>query len=562
MISTSFSEDITPQTKETSNADVLNAAKAEFLANISHDCKTPLTGIIGMSEVLLKRLKDLENVKCLQHILNSSQELLKFFDSCLELIKLEKMDSELIVSHFSLKSMINDIAALYESAIALKPVHLSIHCDENIPDLLLGCHSYLYRIFLNLLGNAVKFTDAGNITINMSLGTKSTPKEAIIKVSISDTGPGIPKNKQHVIFQRLSRLQPSYHGNTEGTGIGLYVVKKLLDRMGGEIHLESDEKKGSIFMVVIPLKIPLLQENEYQQAQTLLKTEPPPLLPDPLTPPSKLHSSPEAPLKRTPNTPEASTLRVLLIEDNQISQQVVCMMLTPLGYQLDIADTGEKALAYFEPGKYDLIYLDIGLPDINGYTLAKIFRRLEQTTKHQVPLIALTAHAAVDVRRYCEGSGINGVLSKPLSSEQNKQIIERFVKGSSIDIEGFHSLEKLSANSQTESKSGIIDLEQGAEIIAQDEFAAKRMLHNLYQSLPKNLKEMNEAYRSGDAYSLKQAVHRFHSSLCYTGTPRLREAVQTMQSSQNGSLANLMGFYKNVLDEIRAFEKAYKKMFL
>ncbi len=254
--------DVTEIMQAKEAAESASLAKTEFLTNVSHDIKTPISGVIGIATVLTSRLKGQE-LEFAYDLLESSKQIMEFFENCLELSKLD--DTGFVANHeiFSLREIIESVFALMEPSAKMKELDFRIEYDSSIPSRFFGNRSSIYRILLNLVGNAMKFTRQGSVIIRTTLGKKSTSDRSIVKIGIEDTGIGIPKEKHGVIFERLTRLTPSYEGRYDGCGIGLYLVEKLVRQMEGEVYLKSEVGKGSIFSIVLPLQISLLEESEY-----------------------------------------------------------------------------------------------------------------------------------------------------------------------------------------------------------------------------------------------------------------------------------------------------------
>lgn len=384
--------------KAKEQAEAASLAKSEFVANMSHDVKTPLSGIIGISELLTYRLQNNEERDFAQTILVSGRQLLNFFDNCLEVFKLENNGVALASESFSLKNLIKEIYELFNPAIKTKGLLFTLHYPNHIPDNFIGSRSGIYRILLNLVGNAVKFTHHGSISIRIDLEENSS--KTPVKITIEDTGIGITKDKQKIIFERFTRLIPSYKGIYEGSGIGLYIVQKFLDAMQGEIHINSDEGKGSQFIVTVPLQI-LQDENKNLPNYT------------------QFIKSHDYPISSVP-------VKILLVEDNLTTQWMQSSLLSSINCQVDVVNSGEKALEIFTPGKYDLIFMDIGLPGMQGDVVSKHIRKIEEDSGYHVPIIALTAHIAEDSSKHFLNAGMEDILSKPISREQAKQIIDQY----------------------------------------------------------------------------------------------------------------------------------------
>ena len=411
--------------KERARVEEISKVKSEFIANMSHDVKTPLAGVIGMAEVLSQNLKEKNEYEFAQCILFSGQQLMKFFDDCLGMTKSSGSDIIIVNVPFSLKSLLNEITVLFQPAVKSKGLSFSIHYNPVVPDLLRGSRIIIYRILVNLIGNAIKFTTTGFVKINVQYKEKSSAADstkAVIQFSIEDSGIGIPEDKKNIIFENVTRLVPSYQGTYEGYGIGLFIVRKFVETLHGEIYVKSIEGQGSQFVVLLPIEIPLLDSKDYEINNLFLPKE---IVSNELV---VLHNS--APLtKKEPGSVSKNTRpTILLVEDGVIAQKIAQSLLDPLSQRVDVADTGEQALNLFKPGRYDLIFMDIGLPGISGYDVSKRIREIEieNGIVCPVPIVALTAHVGDMSSHDLLSMGIQDILSKPLSSETAKKVIEQY----------------------------------------------------------------------------------------------------------------------------------------
>lgn len=243
-------------------AEASSIAKTEFLSNMSHDIRTPLSGIIGMAEMLAQKLEDPVFQEAADSILISGCHLMSFFDNCLELSRLESADITLLKEYFSLRETVDSVKGLFQAAINGKGLTLNIHISEDVPNIVVSSRVSIYRTLQNLVGNAIKFTDVGSITINVGVEESWTEHDTVVRLSVEDTGIGIASDKQEVIFEKMSRLTPSYEATYEGSGMGLYIVKRFISAMGGQVSLESTLGKGSTFTILFPVSVPVPQDNE------------------------------------------------------------------------------------------------------------------------------------------------------------------------------------------------------------------------------------------------------------------------------------------------------------
>lgn len=388
-------------------AEEANRSKTEFITNLSHDVKTPLAGIIGVSELLTYRLSA-EELDFAQVLLTSSRQLLNFFDNCLEVFKLENSKATLVIENFNLKTIISEICDIFSPTIISRNLFLAVDYPDTVAEYISGSRTGIYRIILNLVSNAVKFTTEGGVTIRIR------EHDEKLQIIVEDTGIGIPLDKQEAIFQNFTRLTPSYRGTYDGSGIGLYIVHKFITSMQGTIDVTSAPEEGSQFIVTLPLHLTETQPINIQ-ADIIHSNQ------RPVT---------ERPLQLIANknhSTEQDAVKILLVEDNHVVQRIQSSLLSSFGCKVDIAETGEQALDAFAPGKYDLIFMDIGLPDMQGDLTAKLIRKLERGNEEHVPIIALTAHVSENAATTHTVYGINETLQKPLSREQAKKVIEKFV---------------------------------------------------------------------------------------------------------------------------------------
>ncbi|MCE3238202.1 MAG: putative sensory histidine-kinase / response regulator [Gammaproteobacteria bacterium] len=391
-------------------------------ANMSHDIKTPLTGIIGTADLLLDRIAQENDKEFMQNILLAARQLMLFFDNCLEVAKVDDISTVSATEKFEIRLLLDEIVKLFRPAIENKKLKWHLHFDEKLPDYVIGNRASLYRILMNLVGNAIKFTQTGSIIVSVACGEKSTSKEIIAKFTVADTGIGIPKDKHAKVFERFTKLAASDTTGMEntGSGLGLYLVKKYVALMNGEIHLMSEENVGTQVVFAVPLAVPLLTPADYMEnllTQNALS----------LSAKNYFYSE-----RKRLN----SIIQVLLIEDVEIAQRLEKFVLTSLHCQVDIAATGAEAIALFKLKKYDLVFMDLGLSDMTGYTITQHFRKIEKdllsllSLREPALIIALTAGLTKEIKQVCLDSGMDDVLSKPLLRTQAEMILSHFVSAS------------------------------------------------------------------------------------------------------------------------------------
>lgn len=382
-------------------AEQANRAKSEFISNMTHDIRTPIAGIIGISELLERNAPNAERKEQAQWIRDCGEQLMELLNSVLDVVSADQIREEDTQEEiFDLRESAHSIKRLIMPTISLDKIEFKMEIDEAIPHYVIGDRLKLERILLNLLANAIKFTEKGFVSLRAELISR-TKDEVKIEFSVIDTGIGIPKDKQHEVFDRFFRINPSYEGRYKGHGVGLYIVEKYVSMLGSIIGVNSEINEGSTFYFALTMKVG--KENAYMREKTLERT--------------KLS---EASIKA----------KVLLIEDNAVALRIAQSILEEIGCEVHTATDGHSGLRKTKTEVYDIIIVDIGLPDISGTELTKIIRNLEKETgnSHHTPIIGLTAHAVGPTREQCFVAGMDAVHSKPLTPTTAFNILSQFVE--------------------------------------------------------------------------------------------------------------------------------------
>jgi two-component system, OmpR family, aerobic respiration control sensor histidine kinase ArcB len=402
-------------------AEIANKAKTEFLENMRHDIRTPLSGIIGLAEIL-KTEKNQEKINDFTDwLLQSSKELLRFLNDVLESINVASGEILIVKKTFNLKTLLMQIVKLYRAKSFEKGLYLDCIFDENLPNCIIGDSMRIYRIVLELVCNALKFTKEGHVKIFATL-VKLEADKLIVKIEIEDTGVGIPEDKHQEIFVRFKRLAPSYDGIYSGSGLGLFMVKQFVNDLNGKIYIESSVNKGSKFVCFIPMQKALKEEiieDSFSVNDILLDS---------------------ALTYRAPMDLDCTgkEFKVLIVEDQFVAGMVVKKMLSDLNCASDVAIDGQMAMDLVKRNNYDLILMDIGLPDTDGYELTKEIRAYEKAHKqHKIPVLALTAHSGIEEKQKCIDASIDAIFTKPLFRQKMHSILEMFIpcyKSQLIDL--------------------------------------------------------------------------------------------------------------------------------
>jgi signal transduction histidine kinase/FixJ family two-component response regulator len=391
--------EIAKQTAELREANVrleeISRLKSDFLANMSHELRTPMNAIIGFSELLAETPLAEEQLDYTKTITQSATSLLTLINDILDLAKIEAGKLELERLPFDLAEVIDNVAAMFKIPAREKGVVVTCTIDSRIPKRIMGDSNRLRQVLVNLAGNAMKFTEQGGIDIRVDY-EREAAGQMVSRFSVHDSGIGIPADRVEAIFEKFTQADGSTTRKYGGTGLGLAICLQLVELMGGRLAVESEVGKGSTFYFVIPL--------EEAPAEIICLKE---------------HKA--AGLKKT-----GSGGRILLVEDNAVNQRLASILITREGYEVEVASDGAEALEHLRHQAFDLVLMDVQMPNMDGMEATRKIREIEadpalrqeyvglRALKEPLGIVGLTAHARKEDETACYDSGMNGFLTKPI----------------------------------------------------------------------------------------------------------------------------------------------------
>ena len=380
-------------------------AKANFLANMSHEIRTPMNGIVGMSELLSCTPLTASQKEYTDTILSSANALLSIINDILDISKIEAGKFLIQSLDFDLQETLDSAMELLRVQAIRKRLYLTATIQAAVPTLLKGDAGRLRQVLINLIGNALKFTNRGGVRVVVTV-TKDTEAEAAIRVAVIDTGEGIGPGTQARLFQPFTQADDSNSRRHGGTGLGLAISKQLVELMGGEIGMISKLGDGSAFWFSLVLKKQPGSQRPPRRHTTHVQ-------------PSRPKSRPEVPSQPL----DLSGIRVLIADDTVVNQRVAALLLMRTGVQTSVVDTGRKAVDSWAQNNHDLILMDCQMPGLDGYEATREIRSREKAGV-RIPIIAMTAHAMLGDREKCLEAGMDDFIAKPIQADELRGKVE------------------------------------------------------------------------------------------------------------------------------------------
>lgn len=501
--------------KAKENAQFAIQQKEAFLANMSHEIRTPMNAIVGFTDVLQETIIDDKQKEYINLIKTAGQNLLSIINDILDFSKIDSTKVVLNNKDFTIADIKTNVYELLKHKANDKKIEFNFIKDESLPEELHGDFVHINQVLINLANNAIKFTEKGSVTLSLTKLTE-TKEDCEILFKVTDTGIGISKDSQELIFERYFQAENTINKNYGGTGLGLNISKILVEEMGGAIQLESEAGKGSEFSFKLRIKKSFKNKNS-------------------------------AVLKSNYSFQRLPKIKILAFEDNSLNVQLLKHLITEFGFEIEIAENGILGIEKLQSKKYDLIIMDLDMPIMDGYLSTKIIRN---ELKLITPIIAMTAHTIVGEKEKCFSIGMNDFIAKPINKDELFEKICNLTSHNFI-IPSSNITQSILPKSEKLSLSYLKSLSNGSE-----EFE-REMIEVFLKIVPDKILELKKSVDDLNIKSIKSIVHSLKGSIAIIGIPSVSDLLLKIEDNINNEVDSTI-----LLDPILELENALPPYYL
>ena len=537
------SQDMEELEKEKQIAERSNRAKSDFLANVSHEIRTPINAVLGMNEMILRETRSKTIKGYAYNIEGAGKSLLALINDLLDFSKIESGKMELVEAPYELSSALNDVSNMIWFKANQKKLDFQVHVNDKIPDKLYGDVVRVKQVLTNILNNAVKYTEIGSVTFEVGC-FRTGPYMVMLEFTVRDTGIGIKEEDKNKLFTKFSRVDLQKNNTIEGTGLGLVITENLLELMGGDISLESEYGKGSCFKVRIPQKVMGTEMigNFREKFEKSLKEN--------------------AVYKESFIAPSA---RILAVDDTAINLTVIEGLLKKTQVKIDTALSGKEALRKVKNNVYDLIFLDFRMPEMDGIETLEAMKAMSETENLNLktPVICLTANAIVGARDTYIKAGFDDYLTKPVDYERLEKMMINYLPEDKITI--VKGDEEEEPDSDLNLPGWLMDVEGldpelGVRNCGSEE-SYMETLRIFNETIEATADEIENYWKHDQWDNYTTKVHALKSSARIIGATQLSENARYMESCGNeGRVDEILKYTPPLLQEYRGFVKKLKKL--
>ena len=536
--------------KQRDIADSANAAKSHFLANMSHEIRTPINAVLGMDEMILREAENEAIRGYASDIMSAGRTLLSLINDILDLSKVEEGKMEIIPVQYDLSSLINDLVNMTRDRAVKKGLEFLVEADEHVPHLLLGDEIRIRQCAMNLLTNAVKYTESGKVTLKISF-ERSGEEHILLRVTVEDTGIGMKEEDMENLFSPYKRIEEKRNRAIEGTGLGMSITRQLLELMGSTLEVQSKYGEGSVFSFAVDQEV--VKWDEIGDL-TLRINE---------------RAGSDYEYHERFHAPDA---RILVVDDTEMNLTVIQSLLKMTKIRIDTASSGKEAIDLALKNPYDVIFIDHMMPDMDGIETLKALRKTD--TGKDVPAVALTANAVSGAREMYLEAGFSDYLSKPVDGEKLEKLLAEMLPAEKVlepetdgedteavgETEAAEFLEQLKAVKEIDTAAGLKNCGGGE--------AYRSVLSVFHQTANAKADEIEELYRKGDTENYTIKVHALKSSARIIGAASLSELASTLEDAGKNkdsayieeNTGRLLLMYRSLNAELSLLDKSEKSL--
>ena len=517
-------------------AEMATQLKSAFIENMQHDLRTPSLGVWTALADLVKEESASNKKERLKMVEKSAKRLFKLCTEVTDFDNIERNEHSVTFKKFELHKLINNVIDLYRTAADKKGLSLNCHIAQKVPAIVKTDNYRVQRVLINLIGNAIKFTPTGSITLNVSV-LNQNKNEAVLRFEVSDTGIGIPQEKKDYIYEKFTRGTPANNGIYKGSGLGLRIVKRFIEELKGDIDIQSEPNKGTTFYITFSVEIPLSNDN-LEPLDPINDIDPEEELELDLDKLPTLKKQDNKIILENDSSLDANKTHMLLIEDDALAMYAAESCLKSLGLQITTASSVEEAKEKLKQHKFDFVISDLGLPDGTGFDIVRYIKKDHtHSLNFNTPFFALTAHSGKEKELEAADAGFVTLMTKPMTVPRLTSILKK----------------------QASLPDTIIDWnfskQQGF-----DDVTAKKLMDMLQNDLPVEVKNIKNAKKNNNIKQLREIMHKLKGSFCYCGVPKLRNVTNILHDAikDTDSLDKIDHLFNDFYKEVNAFLKEYE----